>query len=117
MNFAIVVPVYRTELSPLEKLCLLRLRHLFPANAYLAAPRGLCLDAYINLWPELRVKVFDPAYFASVKTYNKLMLDPGFYQPFACTYEWMLIYQLAAFLFHGDFGSFCEMTFDYVGAP
>ncbi len=117
MSCAIVVPVYRTGLSPLEQLCLLRLRHFLPSDAYLAAPKGLCLDAYLSLWPELQVKVFDPAYFASVKTYNKLMLDPRFYESFAGGYEWMLIHQLDAFLFHGDLESFCEMPFDYFGAP
>ncbi len=117
MSCAIVVPVYRTGLSPLEQLCLLRLRHFFRTDVYLAAPQGLCLDAYLSMWPELQVKVFDPAYFASVKTYNKLMLDPRFYESFASTYEWMLIHQLDAFLFHGDLQSFCEMPFDYFGAP
>ncbi|MDW5443935.1 DUF5672 family protein [Polaromonas sp. SM01] len=117
MSYAIVVPVYRTWLSPLEQLCLLRLRHFFRADVYLAAPQGLCLDAYLSLWPELQVKNFDPAYFASVKTYNKLMLDPRFYESFATRYEWMLIHQLDAFLFHGDLESFCAMPFDYFGAP
>lgn len=117
MNCAIVVPVYRTELSSLERLCLMRLRHLFPVNVYLAAPKGLFLGEYLNLWPELQIKVFDPAYFASVKTYNKLMLDPRFYESFAGAYDWMLIHQLDAFLFHGDLESFCEMPFDYFGAP
>jgi len=109
--------VYRTELSPLEQLSLLRLRHLFSVDVYLAAPQGLCLDAYLNLWPELQVKFFDSAYFASVKTYNKLMLELRFYETFVSAYEWMLIHQLDAFLFHGDLESFCAMPFDYFGAP
>lgn len=116
MNCAIGVPVYREWMTPLERLCLVRLRHFFRNDVFLIAPEGLCLDAYLNGWPELRCERFDPAYFGSVLSYNKLMLEPQLYRRFQ-SYEWLLIHQLDAFLFHGGLESFCEMPFDYFGAP
>jgi hypothetical protein len=116
MNCVIGVPVYRDWMTPLETVCLLRLRHFFRDDVVLIAPEGLRLDAYQSLWPELRCERFAPAYFGSVLSYNKLMLEPQLYARFS-SHEWLLIHQLDAFLFHGDLQPFCEMTFDYFGAP
>jgi hypothetical protein len=96
--------------------CLLRLRHFFRAEVVLIAPENLGLDAYLGIWPELRCERFGQAYFSSVLSYNKLMLEPEFYGRFR-SHEWLLIHQLDAFLFHGDLQPFCEMEFDYFGAP
>lgn len=116
MNCVIGVPVYRDRMTPLETVCLLRLRHFFREDVVLIAPENLDLDAYLSLWPELRCERFDPAYFSSVLSYNKLMLEPQLYGRFR-SHEWLLIHQLDAFLFHGDLQRFCEMPFDYFGAP
>lgn len=117
MSCAVIVPVYRSWMTPFENISLLRLRQLIHDEVYLVAPDGLCLDEYLRLWPGLRCERFDPRYFVSVSSYNKLMLSPDLYLRFAARYEWMLIHQLDAFLFHADLQQFCDLPYDYYGAP
>lgn len=117
MDCVIVVPVYRSWMSPFEKISLLRLRQLIPDGVYLVAPEGLCLDEYLTLWSELNCEWFDAEYFVSILSYNKLMLSSGFYSRFASRYKWILVHQLDAFLFHAELQQFCESPYDYFGAP
>ncbi|MDO8343838.1 MAG: DUF5672 family protein [Cellvibrio sp.] len=117
MSCAVIIPVYRSCMTPFEKVSLLRLRQLIHDDVYLIAPNGLCLDEYLRLWPDLRCERFDPRYFASIASYNKLMLSPDLYLRFAAGYEWVLIHQLDAFLFHADLSRFCNSSYDYFGAP
>lgn len=117
MSCAVIIPVYRSWMAPFEKISFLRLRQLIPDEVYLVAPDGLCLDEYLRLWPGLRYECFDPWYFTSVSSYNKLMLSPDLYFRFAARHEWMLVHQLDAFLFHADLQQFCNSPYDYFGAP
>ena len=54
--------------------------------------------------------------FRSVKTYSRLMLSPNFYAAFA-DFDYILIYQLDAFVFYDALENFCSLGFDYIGAP
>lgn len=44
------------------------------------------------------------------------MLEADFYRRFG-KYKYMLIYQLDAFVFSDKLLDFCEMGYDYIGAP
>lgn len=52
----------------------------------------------------------------SIKAYNRMMLSEEFYKRFLC-YEYILIYQLDAFVFYDQLKYFCNMEYDYIGAP
>ena len=71
MTCVVIIPIYRSKLEPFEKISLLRLQQLIPDDVYLVAPDGLCLDEYVNIWPDIRIEYFDSSYFKSVLTYNK----------------------------------------------
>jgi len=117
MSCAVIVPVYRYEMEPFEKISLLRLQQLIPDDVYLVAPDGLCLDEYVNIWPDIRIEYFDSSYFKSVLTYNKLMLSIELYLRFSERYDWILVHQLDAFLFHENLKKFTDTRYDYFGAP
>jgi hypothetical protein len=59
---------------------------------------------------------FDDACFASIQSYNHLLLSPAFYQRFA-DYEFMLILQTDAIVLRDELDSWCAQPFDYIGAP
>ena len=44
------------------------------------------------------------------------MLNPNFYQRFR-RFEYILIYQLDAFVFSDRLEEFCRLGYDYIGAP
>jgi hypothetical protein len=45
------------------------------------------------------------------------VISPAFYEPFAKDYEYLLIYQLDAFLLSNRVIEFCDLGYDYYGAP
>ena len=59
---------------------------------------------------------FEQTYFESVDGYNRLMLNVNFYQRFI-QYEYMLIYQLDAYVFRNELKYWCNSGYDYIGAP
>ncbi len=65
---------------------------------------------------ELNVIHFDKSYFENIKGYNRLMLNVEFYEAFK-NFEYILIYQLDAWLFNDQINMWCEKGYDYVGAP
>ena len=52
----------------------------------------------------------------SVGTYNQMMVERDFYKRFV-EYEYILIYQLDAFVFRDELEQFCDYGYDYIGAP
>lgn len=59
---------------------------------------------------------FDESFFNDVSGYNRLMLSVDFYQRFK-NYEYMLIYQLDAYVFRDELEYWCDKGYDYIGAP
>ena len=112
-----VVPVYKASPSKVEALSLLQLRLLEVGNVTLMCPEGLDVSVYLDLWPSLQIAYFAKEHFVSVQSYNDFLLKPPFYERFEHEYQWMLIYQLDAFLFSNQIQYFCELGYDYYGAP
>jgi len=116
-RYVTTVPVYKTIPSKSEALSLLQLRLLEVQNVTLVCPEGLDLSHYLDLWPDLKMERYAPEHFVSVQSYNDLVISPAFYEPFAKDYEYLLIYQLDAFLLSNSVMAFCDLGYDYYGAP
>jgi len=112
-----IVPVYKVTPSKSEAFSFMQLRELQVQNVTLMCPEGLDISVYQALWPEIKVARFAPEHFLSVQIYNNFMLEPSFYETFAARYQWMLVYQLDAFIFSNNINAFCELGYDYYGAP
>lgn len=116
-RYITVVPVYKAEPTKTEVLSLLQLKMLGAQNVTLVCPENLNLELYLDLWPQLQVQRFPSENFTSVQSYNNLVLTPAFYRTFAELYEYLLIYQLDAFLLSNRVLEFCDQGYDYYGAP
>lgn len=113
-NVIIVVPVYKNEFSLLEEISLRQAMSVladYPIAFILPEKlrgffedKGFILEYFLNCRLESR--------FA----YSKLLLDIEFYQRFT-KYDFMLLYQLDAFVFSDKLKEFCSMNYDYIGAP
>jgi len=86
-------------------------------NVTLVCPEGLDLTPYLNLWPELKVQRYAAKHFLSIQSYNDLVISSAFYEPFAKDYDYLLVYQLDAFLLSNRIIEFCNQGYDYYGAP
>lgn len=110
---AIVIPVYKKKLSLYEAISLQQALKIFSNYEVIAvAPSGLPLEQY----GFTQIERFESKFFCSVDTYNLLMLSPFFYERFQ-KYEYILIYQLDAFIFSDKLSYFCSFNYDYIGAP
>ena len=110
---AVVIPIYKNKWEEKEKMALNQALSILSKYDIIAvSPKSLILDESIFF----KVERFEELYFCSVKSYNRLMLSRDFYRCFY-QYEYILIYQLDAFVFSDRLLYFCNLGYDYIGAP
>lgn len=114
---AVVVTVHKPEMNPLEGFSLSRcvdvLGH-YPI--VLAGPRSLDFTAYRRVAPSAEVVVFDDRYFTSWDNYSEFLTLPPLFEAVA-SYEFILKYELDAFVFEDQLLEWCQRDWDYIGAP
>jgi hypothetical protein len=110
---AVVIPMpNRSELTAEEQISFRHLRHyLGRYDKYLVVPRSLKLG-----WPGFQLKIFHERFFGSVKAHRQLLFSPCFYEAFT-DYKYILIYHPDALVFSDQLEFWCDLDFDYIGAP
>lgn len=115
-NVVIVIPYYHSELTECEKIsfqsCLTVLKD-YPI--VLVIPEKMTRKSYPK-GERLSYEVVPDSWLESVESYNQMMLTKEFYARFV-KYEYMLVFQLDAFVFSDLLGWFCDLDYDYIGAP
>lgn len=105
------------DLRPMEKIALAcgltRLgRHPFA----IVHPVSYSIDGIKQKYPQVMDVPMADGNFVSVSSYNEMMLTPDFYRQFQA-YDFMLIYQLDAFVFRDELDEWVAKDYDYIGAP
>jgi hypothetical protein len=113
----IVIPIYksnlhRDEIISLRQCCSVLSRY----PIVIAKPESLDITNLRQQYPRLETEDFPDEYFQSIESYNRLMLSSVFYERFL-DYEYVLIYQLDAFVFRDELAFWCSKSYDYIGAP
>lgn len=118
MSVAIVIPVYKKSMSADERASLVQgVRILKKYDMYFVCPETLDLHEYTEVAPaQIKEKRFPSEYFKSIEGYNRLMKTQHFYAGFK-NYDYILIYQLDAWVFADELETWCQKGYDYVGAP
>ncbi|QQL49184.1 DUF5672 family protein [Mucilaginibacter ginkgonis] len=114
---AIVIPCYKSSLTKHEEIALAQCKKIlgqYPVR--IAKPESLILPAEILDFADCAAVNFDDNYFADIAGYNRLMLSAEFYKRFT-GFEYILIYQLDAFVFKDELENWCSKGYDYIGAP
>lgn len=115
MNIAVIIPIYKTELSEKEKISLQQcLKVLGDFQIIMICPSGFDRENFEEF--DIQFEEFEERYFKDIFSYNQLMLAPQFYERFL-SYTYILLYQLDAFVFKDELKSWCELDYDYIGAP
>ena len=110
---AIVIPMHTMQLYNQEKISLMQAKKIFKGCDIVAVmPKSLTVkeDDFT------KIERFEDSFFKSITDYNRLMLSIDFYKRFQ-DYEYILLYQLDAFIFTDQLSYFCELGYDYIGAP
>ncbi len=107
------IPIYKKKLSFLEKITFVQLKEILGKyEIAIIAP----LSLKITCDNDMQIYNFDDRYFLSRESYSELLLSENFYKKFN-NYEYLMIYQLDAFVFKDELIKFCDMDYDYIGAP
>jgi hypothetical protein len=113
----VVVPIYKAALEPLEEFSLsYSLEKLSSREVLFIVPAGLDLSFYQTRYAGVQVLRLPSEYFASIQGYNRLLLDPRFYEQFS-SHEFLLILQTDAIVLQDELDHWCGLPYDYVGAP
>lgn len=121
MKNVVVIPIYKVSLKETEVKSLRQcLNILGRHDIILIHPQGLDLSVYNEIYSSfgmtMRTKSFSSEYFKDTRGYNRLMLSKFFYESFA-DWDYMLIYQLDAYVFKDELDEWCNKGYDYIGAP
>lgn len=109
----IVIPIYKTKLSHNEEISLQQcLKILNKYDIYVIHPEGV----HVDFGDKIKCIKVNNKYMASRRSYSDYVLSLEFYDIFA-SYDYMLLYQLDAFVFEDRLMEFCELKYDYIGAP
>jgi hypothetical protein len=114
---AVVITVHKPQIDELEALSLSRCVAVLGRHPMIfAAPKSLDFAVYRRAAPSAEVVVFENRFFASLDGYNELLLRPLFFEAFA-RYQFILKYELDAFVFEDQLLEWCDRDWDYIGAP
>lgn len=113
----VVIPVYKSKLNKIEELSLIQCLEIFRScNICLVHPEGLELSGYTKHSKRIFKEEFNLFFFKDIEGYNKLLTSEEFYSRFL-SFEYMLIYQLDAWVFRNELNYWCNKGYDYIGAP
>lgn len=118
MNSIVLIPIYKEKPDSDE---ILSLQQCFKVLAFydicLVCPESLDTTIYNNIVKkEIKTERFASTFFAGIAGYNELMTSMQFYNRFK-KYDYMLIYQLDAWVFSDELEEWCRKGYDYIGAP
>lgn len=117
INVAIVVPLYKIHPSPQEILAINNnLAILKDYPKYIIAPSGFISEEYGDILKLSKIIYLAPHWFKNINSYNRLMLSKKFYKLFK-NYEYILILQPDALVFHDELIEWCTKGYSYIGAP
>lgn len=116
-KLCVVVPVHKAFLSEEETLSLKACyEHLNKYDCFLLHPKEMNVEHYVSIHPDLILMPVDPSWLSSTKSYNEMKMSLAFYQLFG-QYNYLLTYELDAFIFHSRFDECNAFDFDFIGAP
>lgn len=112
----IAIPVYKMFPEKYEITSFLQCEKILcGCDIKFVCPESLDVTEYNKLGSFDFVRMSDDC-FHSILSYSKMLLEPEFYKKFE-DYEYMLIYQLDAWVFEDKLQYWCEQGYDYIGAP
>ena len=122
MKIAVVIPIYKPFLKDSETASLRQVLSILRNYTFsFVIPKGIDISRYLQIcndYPETNIiyEEFDPKWFEDIKSYNLLCLSPLFYKKYIA-FDYILIYQLDAWVFNDSLYEWCKKNYDYIGAP
>ncbi|GAB3961636.1 hypothetical protein GCM10028805_60980 [Spirosoma harenae] len=120
-KIVIVIPIYKSIPNHFEELSFVRcLKVLKRHSLFVVYPENVDLLLYDKIAKKENVFIekmpLPEGYFIDIYTYSKLLTSIKFYNYFI-SFDYMLIYQLDAYVFTDDLIKWMQKDYDFIGAP
>lgn len=113
----VVIPVHKPALTQNELASLKQCYKILGSHPIrIVAPEGMDMSVYQNAVPECETIFIAPEWLSNIQQYNKLKISKYFYDLFK-EYEFLLTYELDAWVFRDELLYWCDKGYDYIGAP
>ena len=117
----VIIPTFQEVLTNSQLLSLKQCFNVLKKySIVIVCPENLNTQLYIEESNKngltLKIEKFNQKYFEGIRGYNDLLLGSSFFERFN-EYEYLLIYQLDAFVFKDELIDWCNKRIDYIGAP
>lgn len=122
MKAVVIIPIYSPHINPIEEASLKQcLRILYKHDITFITYRELDTHEYKKICSEfnnikIKYEYFDKCHFNGIDGYNRFCLNTKLYNRFI-KYDYMLIYQLDAWVFSDQLIEWCQKGYDYIGPP
>lgn len=114
---AILVLVHKPNMNPNEILSLRQCVSILGAyEIVIVCPSGMNVSAYRKISKGINFYQIDPWWQSSYDNFNRLKISPLLYWKFR-RYNYILFYELDAFVFRDELEKWCQAGYDYIGAP
>ena len=113
----VLVPIHKKEPTQEESISLRQCGKVFSLrDIAILCPRSLPLDKYSEFFPSAQRISVDDFWMSSIKAYNKLMYSPFLWTSLS-NYTHVLIHEPDAIALNDDLDYWCNINYDYIGAP
>lgn len=113
----ILIFSHKDELEHYEKISLRQCYRILGKHPIrLVCPKGTKTNCYKEIIPFLEVDFVDPEWMSTYEMYNRLKISPFLYRLYQ-DYEFILTYELDAFVFRDELEYWCSKEYDYIGSP
>ncbi|TDG35304.1 hypothetical protein EZJ43_14510 [Pedobacter changchengzhani] len=117
MTSAILIIIHKpdpqeSELASLEQ-CWKKLNNY---KIVLIFPKGMDIGAYLPVAPNISHVAINPKWLSTYRNFNKLKTNPLLYKLFS-SFDFILFYELDAWVFNDELQYWCSQNYDYIGAP
>ena len=113
----VVIPIHSPNPSAYELISFKQCFAILGSHPIkILAPKELDLAQYQSVVPSFETIFIDSKWQSSITKYNKLKTSRFFYNLFK-DYQFLLTYELDAFIFRDDLLLWCNKDYDYIGAP
>jgi len=79
-------------------------------------PQGLDVSRYMGAASGLTVDSIDPKWLSSYRMFNRAKIAPLLYSKYS-SFQYILFYELDAWVFRDELEYWCDQQYDYIGAP
>jgi hypothetical protein len=114
---AIIIIAHRATITTYERISLLQCLKVFASRPiFLVCPKNMDIAQYRDISTKINFDFIAPHWQKDYRSFNRLKVLPFLYKKYI-DYDYLLFYELDAFVFRDELDHWMAMDYDYIGAP